>query len=465
MVFKEWFKIRDEKRISEFLQNKDDKTKALQGLRGALNFFDQRHTEKLRIVLYGGCSSILIKTIFAPIERLKIELQTCRHLKRSVRLQTSSTEIITYALIGTSTASMDVHTLVRKRGLSGYIKHVIENEGFSALFRGNGLNVLRVIPTSFMKFAFFDIYRHLSSFIFSCTPFLCAIPQSEKDFLLIFSSALMSGFNLTMFAYPLDLLRTRLTVVPYYSKYHFKANWYPYMGTSIRCLRELIRNEGIFALWKGMGTSLVGVIPYVTCSLSFYEYLKSTIHKKFEETYGTIEKGSTLDLGLKLCYGTVSAFIGKTISYPADTIRRRRQLLGCMPSMHSAAVIPHGDIVNSSIPTRSLIKLEADEYTSGISRYGTNGIKVNEAVSNSHLEPLFTQDGRPMYRNTFHAFSRIVREEGFRALFNGWKLNIFKVVPGMALHFVIYEQFKNIFGYDKAVLTDDQDVDDDEDDL
>lgn len=75
------------------------------------------------------------------------ELQTCRHLKRSVRLQTSSTEIITYALIGTSTATMDVHTLVRKRGLSGYIKHVIEIEGFSALFRGNGLNVLRVIPT------------------------------------------------------------------------------------------------------------------------------------------------------------------------------------------------------------------------------------------------------------------------------------------------------------------------------
>ena len=119
-----------------------------------MNFFDHRHMEKLKVVLYGGCSSAIIKTIFAPIERLKVELQICRHLKKSVRSQTAPSEIITYALIGTSTAEMDVRSLVKKNGISGYMKHVIEHEGFTALFRGNGYNVLRVVPTRFVLFLF-----------------------------------------------------------------------------------------------------------------------------------------------------------------------------------------------------------------------------------------------------------------------------------------------------------------------
>lgn len=113
-----------------------------------------------------------------------------------------------------------------------------------------------------MKFAFFDIYRHLSTHIFTSSQVLSKLPEYEKDFLIVFTSALMSGINLTVFAYPLDLVRTRLTVIKYYSKYHVKSSYFPYFGSAYRCVRELLKHEGMFALWKGMGASMVGMFLF-----------------------------------------------------------------------------------------------------------------------------------------------------------------------------------------------------------
>ena len=123
----------------------------IDGLIRAINVFDYRHQQKLRLVVYGGITSIVTKTLFAPIERLKIELQICRHLKASVAARMNSSEIVPYALIGASTSEMDVATLYHKKGLSGYIKTVTSTEGFTALFRGNGLNVIRVVPTRYVN--------------------------------------------------------------------------------------------------------------------------------------------------------------------------------------------------------------------------------------------------------------------------------------------------------------------------
>ena len=173
------------------------------------------------------------------------------------------------------------------------------------------------------------------------------------------------------------------------------------------------------------GLTFTGIVPYVTCSITTYELLKKNTHSRIEELNGgQIEKGSLLDHSLKLSYGTISSFLGKTLSYPADTVRRRRQLMGTMPSVIDSAVISHSDIHDRSLPKPNLIKLEADEFSSGITRYGSTSIKTEGSASTSALEPLFTQKGQPMYKNTMHAFKRIIQEEGMGKFFKITNINI-----------------------------------------
>ena len=37
------------------------------------------------------------------------------------------------------------------------------------------------------------------------------------------------------------------------------------------CLRQILRNEGLFGLYRGLTPSLIGIIPYAGIDLTIYE--------------------------------------------------------------------------------------------------------------------------------------------------------------------------------------------------
>ena len=49
------------------------------------------------------------------------------------------------------------------------------------------------------------------------------------------------------------------------------------------------------------------------------------------------------------------------------------------------------------------------------------------------------------YRNSFHCFGSIWRQEGIRGLFRGLSASLIGISEG-SLQFVLYEQFKPLFG-------------------
>ncbi|KAL9649457.1 hypothetical protein ABK040_000696 [Willaertia magna] len=484
VVFKEWFKIKDEKKL-EFSSH------------SAFHFMDERHIHKFQIISIGGLSSIISKTILAPIERLKIELQTCRiplvntpsqiYIKNNLKNQLKNNNLKNI----TNNLYPNVISLYENEGFIGWLKYTKNMEGFSALFRGNGANVIRVIPTSIIKFGFFDIYKQFSYNIFYNTNY------KYKDFLMLFTSASLSGLTLTILTYPFDIIRTRLTVIPYYSKYNVLNSKFilsPYFLTSIRCARELIKHEGYFSLWKGVETSMVGVFSYVTCTFTSYELLKSFFYKMIEIYYGFIvERDSKVDLMIHFTCGVISTFIGKTVSYPADTVRRRRQLVGCVLPVHYNPFYlerdlqqqqqrengNHNNYGNYKNGHKFSPHLEVEEeyhYTQQgedqkkrvqqqLKNDNSNANNANNTINKSKATitttttklvemnnnnnpynnnlPLFTgEDGKPLYKNTPDAIKKIIKEEGMSALFRGWRLNVLKVLPSQAIQFVIYEQCK-----------------------
>lgn len=132
----------------------------------------------IRDFIIGGTSGAIAKTLAAPIERVKLLLQT-----------------------------QENNPKLRERPYKGIVdcfQRCIKEEGAISLWRGNWANVLRYFPTQAINFSVKDaINRSLLSGV---------DPKVEKG--KFFMRSLLSGglagsFSL-IFVYPLDFARTRL---------------------------------------------------------------------------------------------------------------------------------------------------------------------------------------------------------------------------------------------------------------
>jgi solute carrier family 25 (adenine nucleotide translocator) protein 4/5/6/31 len=130
--------------------------------------------------MMGGVSAAVSKTLVAPIERVKLLLQT----------QDANKKI------------MD-GTGKKYTGIVDCFSRVVKEEGVNALWRGNLANVIRYFPTQALNFAFKDTYKTL---------FGRHNPKTEKlkFFLSNLASGGAAGASSLMFVYPLDFARTRL---------------------------------------------------------------------------------------------------------------------------------------------------------------------------------------------------------------------------------------------------------------
>lgn len=71
----------------------------------------------------------------------------------------------------------------------------------------------------------------------------------------------------TFICYPLDLVRSYLTVQTVSKKYH----------GIFHGIRSIVKNDGILSLYKGLGASLMGIAPFVAINFSVFHNLKNII--------------------------------------------------------------------------------------------------------------------------------------------------------------------------------------------
>lgn len=126
----------------------------------------------------GGLAGIIAKTTTAPIERVKLLLQT-EH--ENAKLKT------------------------KYLGIIDCFSRCIKEEGIISLWRGNGVNVIRYFPTQALNFSTKDFYGRLLK---------VNERQSSKIEFLFYNILCggLAGSTTTCFVHPLDFARTRLAV-------------------------------------------------------------------------------------------------------------------------------------------------------------------------------------------------------------------------------------------------------------
>jgi len=224
--------------------------------------------------LLGGVSAAISKTAVAPIERVKLLLQT-------------------------QDANAKITGDKKYKGIGDVFVRVPKEEGVSAFWRGNLANVIRYFPTQALNFAFKDTYKKI----------FC--PYNPKtDFWKFFAGNLASGgaagaTSLSV-VYPLDFARTRLAADV------GKTNADRQFTGLIDCLTKVHKSDGLKGLYQGFGISVLGIIAYRACYFGGYDTLKRVF---FSDGRGNIL--------LKFLMAQVVTGLSGLLSYPLDTVRRR----------------------------------------------------------------------------------------------------------------------------------------------
>lgn len=215
----------------------------------------------------GGIAGAVSRTATAPLERLKILMQ----------MQSLPTSQIRY------------------NGMWDATVQIVRKEGPLAFWRGNATNVIRIAPYSAIGFFTFERLKSI-------------FKQDKPDsaWMRIVAGG-MAGGCASAVTYPLDLVRTRLTL-------QGQTTLVKYNGI-FHALGSVVKTEGVFALYKGIGTTLAGIIPYNAINFTTYDTVKHLL-----------EPSGKLSSIQSLWCGAFSGSVAATATYPLDLLRRHMQM-------------------------------------------------------------------------------------------------------------------------------------------
>jgi solute carrier family 25 (adenine nucleotide translocator) protein 4/5/6/31 len=169
--------------------------------------------------------------------------------------------------------------------------------------RGNTVNVIRYFPTQAFNFAFKDSIKAL---------FPKYSPKTEftKFFLTNIASGGLAGAGSLTIVYPLDYARTRLA--------SDVGSGQPQFSGLVDCLVKTAKNGGVLSMYGGFGVSVVGIVAYRGPYFGIFDTLKAINPWKNEK--------GVIGFASKFAIAQTTAIIAGFISYPFDTIRRRLQM-------------------------------------------------------------------------------------------------------------------------------------------
>jgi solute carrier family 25 (adenine nucleotide translocator) protein 4/5/6/31 len=231
-------------------------------------------------LLLGGSIGAVSKTVMAPVERVKLLMQT----------QDSNPEVLS-------------GKVQRYASIGDCFKRVASEQGVKAFWRGNLVNCLRYAPQQGSALAFNDVLNNLFPVYNPNTDFWKSMGTK------LVSGGLAGGVANTI-CYPFDFARTRLASDLGKGGGQFKG-----IGD---CIMTTLRQQGITGLYTGWTVTVLGAFVYRAGQLGLFKQIQDL--NPYQADKGIL--------------GAVSSFVAVTtartaimpFNYPFDTVRRRMML-------------------------------------------------------------------------------------------------------------------------------------------
>ncbi|KAI5363177.1 putative mitochondrial carrier protein [Septoria linicola] len=256
--------------------------------------------------LAGGLSGITSRTATAPLDRLKVYLIA----------QTGNTEDTVQAVKSAKPVSAAQHGF---RTLWNACQHLWAAGGMRSLFAGNGLNVVKVMPESSVKFGAYEASKRAIAKLEGHND-----PRRIKSSSM-FTAGGIAGMIAQATVYPLDTLKFQMQCETVKGGEH---------GTRLiwHTAKKMWARNGVVAFYKGLPMGLVGMFPYAAIDLSIFETLKKRVIKRNRANNPNLKHDEDAlpgNFSLALMGGFSGAF-GASIVYPLNLLRTRLQSQGTL---------------------------------------------------------------------------------------------------------------------------------------
>ncbi|KAJ5527007.1 hypothetical protein N7513_011166 [Penicillium frequentans] len=300
----------------------------------SFSYYKRRLTEntpKLGYFVAGGIAGVVSRTATAPLDRLKM--------------------VPPLAAAGTASKTLVVA-----------LKELWKAGGIRSLFAGNGLNVVKVMPESAIKFgAYESAKRAFAQFEGHDDPKRLR-PTSQ------FLSGGIGGMVAQCFVYPLDTLKFRMQCSTVEGG--LKGN-----KLIAATARKVWNANGLFGFFRGLPLGLIGMFPYAAIDLTTFEYLKRALLARQARLNNCHEDDIPLNNFVTGAIGALSGGLSASVVYPLNVLRTRLQAQGTV--LHPATYNGIGDVLRRTLET---------EGPRGLYKGLTpNLLKVAPAVSISYV--------------------------------------------------------------------------------
>ncbi|KAJ3330813.1 hypothetical protein HDU76_004781 [Blyttiomyces sp. JEL0837] len=240
----------------------------------------------IKLLIAGGIAGGVSRTVVAPLERLKVLLQT--------------------------------NAIPSGQGFVQSFKFMVQRDGVLGMFRGNGINVLRIVPYSAVQFMTYEIMKTTLK-----------KPNEDLSAFRRLCAGAIAGLCSVFATYPLDFLRTRISIAQSSSS-KTTNNITSSIPSSKRIglvpiAVHIYKTEGgLRGFYRGMGVSLFGVAPYMALNLALYDYIRAAT-SSYTDYHDSAHSMMGTAIG-RLASGAMAGCISQTCTYPMEVVRRRLQI-------------------------------------------------------------------------------------------------------------------------------------------
>ncbi|KAH7149798.1 mitochondrial carrier domain-containing protein [Dactylonectria estremocensis] len=214
------------------------------------------------------------------------------------------------------------------------IRDLFRSGGIRSFFAGNGLNVIKIMPETAIKFGSYEAAkRALANFEGHGDP--KKINSYSK-----FTAGGVAGMIAQAFVYPLDTLKFRLQCETVQGGLKGAAL---VRQTAVR----MYASGGIATAYRGLTMGLVGMFPYSAIDMGMFELLKTTYKGYYAKYYGKHEDDVQIGNFATGIIGASSGAFGASVVYPLNVVRTRLQTQGT--AMHKATYTGIWDVTRKTI--------------------------------------------------------------------------------------------------------------------
>ncbi|KAJ5106749.1 hypothetical protein N7456_003424 [Penicillium angulare] len=307
------------------------------------------NTPQLGYFVAGGIAGVVSRTATAPLDRLKVYLIAKTGVqKQAVRAAKDGAPI--------AAAGQASKTLLDA------LKELWRAGGIRSMFAGNGLNVVKVMPESAIKFGAYESAKRTFARLEGHNDTKRLRPTSQ------FLSGGIGGMVAQCFVYPLDTLKFRMQCSTVEGG--LRGN-----KLIIATAKKVWNANGLFGFFRGLPLGLIGMFPYAAIDLTTFEYLKRALLARQARLTNCHEDDVPLNNFVTGAIGATSGGLSASVVYPLNVLRTRLQAQGTV--LHPATYTGIGDVARRTL---------AAEGPRGLYKGLTpNLLKVAPAVSISYV--------------------------------------------------------------------------------